>query len=285
MEHNSTAMWFGPQVFRIPAHRKPARAFSIIESIASVVVIGALATVAVAAAGKVQRAGAQVKEINAAKHLVAAYHHAAQDHGSFLPGYDRTVGEVQWPNGQTAHGPAANRYPFRLGPYLDFNVEGNLLVNETLRQVNTNDAYSVSLSPSFGINYLFVGGDKAANDVITLPEEVATRPAHGANILVFASAARRYDTKVTHGFNLLTPPQIYGPMWSSEPWSPDSDPGLHGHIHPRYAKSAVCAFLDGSVRLLTVEELRDMRLWSLRAAEANNPNYRVAPAASATGRR
>jgi prepilin-type processing-associated H-X9-DG protein len=47
----------------------------------------------------------------------------------------------------------------------------------------------------------------------------------------------------------------------------------YGHVHGRYDGKAVCAFLDGSVRILSIEELRDMRLWSRKAALENNPNY------------
>jgi prepilin-type processing-associated H-X9-DG protein len=44
-------------------------------------------------------------------------------------------------------------------------------------------------------------------------------------------------------------------------------------VHPRHDSKAVVAFLDGSVRKMGINELRDMRLWSRNAAIADDPNY------------
>jgi prepilin-type processing-associated H-X9-DG protein len=45
-------------------------------------------------------------------------------------------------------------------------------------------------------------------------------------------------------------------------------------VDGRFDGKAVCAFLDGSVRVLSIDDLRDMRLWSKNAAINNDPNYR-----------
>jgi len=44
-------------------------------------------------------------------------------------------------------------------------------------------------------------------------------------------------------------------------------------VDGRFDGKAVCVFLDGSVRVLSIDELRDMRFWSRNAALENNPNY------------
>jgi prepilin-type processing-associated H-X9-DG protein len=57
-------------------------------------------------------------------------------------------------------------------------------------------------------------------------------------------------------------------------WTKDSDPGNYGYVAARFDGKAVAAFLDGSVRVMTLDDLRDMRLWSKNAAINNDPNYR-----------
>jgi prepilin-type N-terminal cleavage/methylation domain-containing protein/prepilin-type processing-associated H-X9-DG protein len=268
-----------------PRHCGSIYAFTMTEVLVGVAIISILGALIASTTGAALQSAARVREANAAKNLIAAYSLAAvEQDGIFLPGYDSTVGEVHWPTGVSVYGPVASRYPYRLGPYYNYQLNGHILVNENTRQVNAEDTYSVSLSPAFGINYLFVGGEKSSGGETTISSEVASRSAHGANLLVFASAGRKYGNSITHGFNLLTPPRIYGPMWVGAKWEADANPGNYGHVHARHKNKAVCAFLDGSVRLLGVEELRDMRLWSLRAAENNDPNYSVT-ASSGGGRR
>lgn len=218
---------------------------------------------------------AKAREANAARQLIAAYRLAASETGEFMAGYDRTVGEVHWPDGTMASGPIAHRYPFRLGPYYDYQLDGIILVNENAKQVNASNTYNVSLSPAFGINYLFVGGDRAGDGTLNLPGEVVTRPGSEANLIAFASAGRSDGGPVTHGFNLLTPPQIHGAMWSNDPWTPGANPDQYGFLDARHADQVMIVFLDGSVRLKDVEQLRDMRLWSMRAAQNDDPNYTV----------
>lgn len=232
-------------------------------------------------------AGERSREIFAGRKLIAAFTTASADNnGQYLAGYDRTVSAVEWPDGTTAHGPVANRYPFRLGPYYDYSLNGVILVNKNAKQIDQSDTYSLSLSPAFGMNYLYVGGSKSSAGTLEISDEVASSVAHGANLLVFASAGRRVGgSEIVHGFNILTPPKIYSEMWSPSPWKPDSQPESYGNVHARHQGRAVCVFLDGSVQLLSVADLRDMRLWSKNARAAEDPDYTVAAAAPTGGRR
>jgi len=259
------------------SHRpaRPAPGFTLIELLVTVTIAILLASIVFTVSRAASRSASQTRELHAGRQLVAAYLLAANDHGEFPPGYDRTVGEVTWPDGSTYSGPVAHRYPFRLAEYLNYELHGTVLVNDIVRQINTDDPYSVSLNPAFGMNYLFVGGDRATNGTLSLPDQVVSRPAFSANVLVFASAGNVQGGQVVHGYNLLTPPRLQGDMWSNADWTPDSPPGDFGHVHARHNGKAACAFLDGSMRLLTIEELRDMRLWNMHAAAENNPHYTV----------
>lgn len=249
--------------------------FTLIELLTVVAIIAILGAVAVAGTSTALRVAAQARDTNAAHDLVSAYLTAASETGRYLAGMDRTVSQVDWPNGNTVSGPAANRYPYRLGQYYGYDLESVILVGENAEQINTDDSYMVSLMPAFGINYLFVGGDRQADGSFSLNGEVITKASHWQNVIVFASAGRASDGEIVHGYNILTPPQIHGEMWSSRQWTPTSPPDDYGNVDARYKGKAIAAFLDGSVRLMDIDELRDMRLWSRRAAETNNPNYTV----------
>jgi hypothetical protein len=76
-----------------------------------------------------------------------------------------------------------------------------------------------------------------------------------------------------NGFFKLTPPRAGGPPWKSTAWSSGSAADDYSNVHARYSGQAVCAFTDGDVQMLTIEKLRDMRLWNHTAAERNDPNY------------
>lgn len=258
--------------------RKNCSAFTLVEVLAVTGVVAVLAALVATGTQSAIKSAEKTREVAAGRNLIAAYQSAAaENNGEFPAGYDRTVKEVSGPNGTTVHGPAAWRYPFRLAQYFDYKLEGTILVNRNISQIDASNTYDVSVHPAFGINYLYVGGDKSSGGVLTLPGEAITRISQGsANILVFASSGTDSGNgKTTNGYSILTPPNTYGPMWSRADWKEDTVPNHYGNVHARHAGRAVCVFLDGSIRMLSIDELRDMRLWSKGAAESGNENYTV----------
>lgn len=235
---------------------------------------------------------ALMRETTAAKVLLTAYTAAAADNnGRYLPGYDRTAGRIVLPDNTAIEGPAAERYPYRLAPYFNYRMKGVILVNENAKEIDASSSYLISCYPAFAINNLFVGGDVAADGTLTFPDECLTRQAQGGgSLLAFATAAgggrdgsEAASTNI-HGYCILTPPNERTAMWSSAAWSRNAEPADYGHLDARHSGKALCAFLDGSVRLLSVGELRDMRLWSRNAAAQNAPNYLIPPAPRPGGR-
>jgi prepilin-type N-terminal cleavage/methylation domain-containing protein len=257
------------------------RAFSLLEVLAAMAILAVLGGLSVGWIQNSLQQAERAKELQAGRTLITAYLLAASENSGRLPaGYDRSTSVVEWPDGTSVHGPTANRYPFRLGPYYDHKLNGVILVNKNASQIDPTDTYSVSVSPAFGINYLYVGGDLAADGSASLPaSETISSLANTQNIIAFATAGSQENAgSITHGFNILTPPKIYTDMWVGENWSEGANPANHGHVHPRHNNQVLCVFLDGSARLKSTEELRDMRLWNPVAAASNNPNY-VVPAA------
>lgn len=249
-----------------------------------------LATASIGAFQGVMSKCRALREVQAGKNLIAAYNiHAAENNGTYLPGMDFTVSRIWFQpyNRDITIMHASNRYPFRLAPYFGYQLNGTILVNDTGRHVDKVATpgtpmhdYVVSAFPNFGINYYFVGGcltGSVANPTMTFPAEVTTRASQAKSILVFATAGTTDGNTRIEGYNILTPPRLYGSSWSGQDWVKNEDPGLHGNVDARHNGKAVCVFLDGSIRMQSIKELRDMRLWNRNAAEQNDPNY-VIPA-------
>lgn len=256
------------------ARRK--HAFTLIELLACIAILGLLSSLVIAGVQSALAAAARTREVAAARTLICAYLQTPLDNqGKYLAGYDRSVGELQWKDGTAITGPVASRYPFRLAPFFDYRMEGTILVNDNARQVSMEDSYLVSLCPAFGINYLYVGGEVASDGALTFPLDCVAMTSQSASILVFATAAFRSSGNVVSGYCLLTPPQKYSSHWANAPWTPQANPAAYGNLDPRHGGKVLCAFLDGSVRHHSVEELRDMRLWNSVALHSNNPNYTI----------
>ena len=260
--------------------------FTLIELLVVIAIVAILMAIAFPVFQSVARKAQMAREVQAGRSLIAAFNAAASDRdGVYLPGYDRTVSEVTLPNGSVVSGVPAQRYPFRLAPYFSNRMDGTILINDNAKQIDATNNYLVSCYPALGINYLFVGGDISSTGVNTYPDECATRMGTaGTSPLVFASAcgdgSRDGLTDKVRGYCILTPPHTTNQIWSTAAWNKNSAAGDYGNVDARYSGKAVCVFLDGSVRLLGIAELRDMRVWSKNAAAQNNPDYNVARATS-----
>src|SRR5690606_16653067 len=79
-------------------------------------------------------------------------------------------------------------------------------------------------------------------------------------IIVFASAGIN-DTSggVNIGNYKVDSPATGG--WTDKKWESADNPSEFGSVHARFNGKALAVFLDGSVEAMTIDELRDMRLW------------------------
>jgi prepilin-type N-terminal cleavage/methylation domain-containing protein len=260
---------------------KPARGFTLMELLVVVAIIAILCSIAFPVFQSVTRRAQMAREVQAGRSLITAFNAAAADRdGVFLAGYDRTVTEVALPDGSALSGVPAQRYPFRLAPYFSNRMDGTVLINDNAKQIDSTNNYLVSCYPALGMNYLLVGGDISATGVNTYPDECVTRMVVAAfSPLVFASAcgdgSRDGLTDKVRGYCILTPPHTTSQIWSTANWTKSAAAGAYGNVDGRYAGKAVSVFLDGSVRLLSIAELRDMRLWSRNAAAQDNANYNI----------
>jgi prepilin-type N-terminal cleavage/methylation domain-containing protein/prepilin-type processing-associated H-X9-DG protein len=257
------------------------RGFTLIELLVVIAILAVLAGIGSAALLSATDKAHTAAEVNAAKTLVSAYQAAAADNGGrFLPALDSSATNVLNAQGRPVNNrQARSRYPFRLAPYFNYAIESTLLVgknqSQMLKMMNLSKPsgpmfdYAVSTFPSLGINRFFVGGTAGAND----PQQECVRTVAMADrsIIAFISAG----SSDIDGYEYVRAPGAPGGNWGGGAWTKDSDPGNYGHVHPRHNGKAVAAFLDGSTRLLSLEELRDMRLWSRQAALQDDPAYTV----------
>ncbi|NDC00296.1 MAG: type II secretion system protein [Verrucomicrobia bacterium] len=256
--------------------------FSLVELLVGVVILAVLAGVSGAAYQKAMGKASLAAEVNAGKNLTQAYFLAASENGGrYLAAYDQTARNQTVLNAQgrpVSMPEVKYRYPFRLAPYFNYQMEGTILVNrneaQIIRQMGSGGMmydYGLSVFPAMGINRYLVGGSFDANGGLEHSGECIRTPGQAdKSVIVFASAG----SSEVDGYEYVTPPNGPRGQWSSAPWTKDSDPGNYGHVAARFDGKAVAGFLDGSVRVLSLDELRDMRLWSRNAALANDPNYR-----------
>jgi prepilin-type N-terminal cleavage/methylation domain-containing protein len=259
--------------------------FTLVELLVVMAILAVLVALCFPAAQAAAKRSRMMKELNAGKNLIVAYMAAAADRdGKFLPGVDDTATEVWSQQTQRvikADGPfnqqIVRRYPFRLAPYFGYRIEGTILVNENLNSVKANPSntdYLSSVSPSFGINYMLVGGHLQADSTSAYADECITLSSRSrGSIIAFATAAAGEPRGIVRldGYAQVMSPELGG--WKYRTWQPGADASSFGFVDARHNDKALCAYLDGSVRAHTIDELRDMRLWSYRAAETNNPNY------------
>lgn len=263
------------------------------------VAVGTIACMAALGVGTLQSSlgnANKVREIHAGRQLVLALQaSAAENNGVYLPGMDYRVGTRANPvykaNGDTVTGHTAQRYPFRLAPYLGNQFEGAIFVNKNKAEIlksagNTTTMYDylASAFPALGMNVFCVGGVVFSDGSIMNEEECISRSANmRGSILAFASGGKGVGANKYHGFNYVSPPtkQNDSPVctkWESpSTWSSTKDPMNYGWIDFRYDGKAVCAFLDGTVRMCDVGELSDMRLWAHAAIDADDADYDLSP--------
>lgn len=253
--------------------------FTLIELLVVIAILAVLAGIGSAALLSVADKGRAAAETSAAKTLISAYQAAAADDGGrYLLARDNSATNVFNGEQKLIHNRQVRaRYPFRLAPYFNYAIESALLAGnnrqQLLKTMNLSTPsgsmydYGVSAFPSFGINGFFVGGTKSQ----TNNECIRSIAQADRSIIAFVSAG----SSEIDGYEYVRAPGEPGGNWGSGEWTKDSDPSDFGFVHPRHSGKAIAAFLDGSTRLMTIEDLRDMRLWSRRAAQANDPNYSV----------
>jgi type II secretory pathway pseudopilin PulG len=252
-------------------------------------IISVLASLTFVVANGLRQQAMQTQEVAAARSLLAALGSYSGDNaGEILPGVDRTV-TAKAANGTTISGEPAYRYPWRLAPYVGYEIRGTF-ITDVNKGIKPEDTYMVSISPALGWNAHLVGGyvhslaPNGADKNRYCEEECATRmstPGVG-RVIAFASAwSKRYEADPgSKGNFLVAAPGLTAPGFS--PWinrksvDPKGNSVDTGHVDFRHPGGrAIVGRVDGSVEALTFDEIRDMRNWSTGAIAKDDADYRI----------
>lgn len=260
--------------------------FTLIELMVVVGILTVIMAIAIPVAGQMRQKGNMAREVSAARQLMTAYLLYPADHnGELLPGYgDFPAVDEQ---GNELHSPVSSRYPWRIAPYLGYDMRilwGNTADDRLAKMKQGPPAsyhYGVSVQPSMGINAAYVGGDyqtlppNSDKAISRYGQFCVTRVGQAVapqKLIAFASAGSSYQGEKLSGYFKVEPPNLTKRNWPRT-YSASATPDQTGHVDFRWDSKAVAAMLDGHIELLTFEQMDDMRRWSNQASLANNATW------------
>lgn len=269
--------------------------FTLVELLVVIGIIGLLVGLLLPVLGRARAAAQQVRSMSNLRQMLMGYTQYNLDYnGSVLYGYTPpTVNGVpvmvDSPSGHRFGMPVADRYPWRLAPYVQDMwqiIHGHTDLPPVPQSgdseaVAFNKAYTLSLNPTYGINSVFVGGHNGpvfkgfagpsgdrpntGKHVVFKTSEV-NRP---SKLIVFAECKGRnapmFGPGSDAGLHYLTPPRANGQRWTVENgrFKILAPPGvLIGLPEGRNGTGTVTGFFDGHVDLMQPGQLEDMRYWA-----------------------
>lgn len=284
--------------------RRCRSGFTLVELLVAVAVIALLIGVLIPAIQGARRCAFLAGETSYARQLVLAYQMYADEHsGRLMPGYaydvdgDDAQAVARDDSGRRVGGESGKRYPWRLLPYVDYQLGAVIPDAEevgALRDVPALYHYLVSGAPRFGLNQTFLGGSadnggaggyaRPAFAPIIEPiwgsgwfAERLTEVPRPDRMIVFARSSGFADESAPpiavpgsvslslDGHYRLDPPRLTAPVWPVGEFSDRWGAVGTGNVKFGDKGKVSTASLDGSAGTLTYDEARDMRRWSPQA--------------------
>jgi prepilin-type N-terminal cleavage/methylation domain-containing protein len=236
---------------------KNSSAFTLIELLVVIAIIAVLAAIAVPVLANSGKGARQAAEVAAARSIASGMQmYASENNGAVLPGFHLGRDEkVTDGDNNEVSGQPAKRYPWRLAPYLGYDVQTAFLASGQKIQDSSQLQYLVSLIPSLGMNTVYVGGDDRKSPHPFNPRTAGRFTQQGG---------------VTRMMQVHRPSQLISFVSANynDTRMGGEQPGYFSVEYPdknvdfRHAgERALVVFLDGHTELLDREQLKNEGLW------------------------
>jgi prepilin-type N-terminal cleavage/methylation domain-containing protein/prepilin-type processing-associated H-X9-DG protein len=248
------------------------RAFTLIELLVVIAIIAILAAILFPVFAQAREKARQTSSLSNLKQLGLAFLMYAQDYDEILPPAHNdgpagtttpdNYGAFRWP---WLTLPYVKTMPLYRSPSDGRDLAGAYCGGGCRDPQNPAYGYLWGLFPSYGYNWWYLAPDYRVPQGQN-PAVASTRFSRAvslgavnapADTLLLADsiwAPRNEPTNLAMGYFVIYPPFT----WSG---NPPLTMTSYGYVWPRHQNRANSAFLDGHVKSLTVDQLRDERLW------------------------
>lgn len=277
--------------------KKIPKAFTLVELLVVITIIALLLSILMTALAKARKLGKQIRSSSCARQLLLAYNFYSSDNDDrLLWGYppQNVNGKDVLINdnfsGYTFGYPVSSRYPWHISKYVA-DIWGVVYSHGKVPQrPSSSDSYSdalmkayyLSVSPTFGLNSIYLGGHGHPFYKGFIYSDGTARPNHGSHVvykatnvrhstrqIVFAESTMIDPTSVESetGYHLASPPHANGELWRTENNKivKVNSHRILGLPRGRYSAKTIIGFFDGHVDTLSAKELDDMTLWANKA--------------------
>jgi prepilin-type N-terminal cleavage/methylation domain-containing protein/prepilin-type processing-associated H-X9-DG protein len=265
------------------------RAFTLIELLVVIAIIAILASILFPVFAQAKEKARQTTCLSNLKQLGLAALMYSQDYDETMPTVQTST--LRWPQ---LLAPYIKSRGFVLCPSATYAapLTGTLTYTDVIKDPvgpsGFNDYY-YGLYPSYGYNFAYLSPSATCPDAFDTASAACTvtpstgtgyvvapvgiNPATGAGVAVASveapastvfmtdsvSAPSTSPTMLQWGYFLVRPPQV----WAKTP-PVVLDRESFGRVHPRHQGMASVAFVDGHVKAMKIDSLRDANLWRAR---------------------
>ena len=278
--------------------------FTLVELLVVIGISALLISILMPAVSNARKSAQQLSSMSGLRQMMLGYAMYCQDNRGAVPfGYSPptvngvTITVTDKLSGMTFSSPVADRYPWRLLPYVGniWQIIHSHTDLPALPQAGDTystailKAYTLSLNPTYGINAEYVGGQTGspylgfvdstgltAGDIPNVGHHVVFKNSevHRPSQLIVFADCHTYNVMslVGSGLHYLTPPHAAGHNWQVKNGKIQllNSSLIMGVPQGWITSKTVVAFFDGHVEMMLPAQLDDMRLW---ANWANTVDY------------